>query len=96
MPSQEAYDLVIIDSSPVLPVIDSRLFARLVDTTVFFVRWESTPKDAANEALRLLQDFNAPIAGVALTMTDRRRQSRYGYYGDSYSYYGHYKNYYAS
>jgi capsular exopolysaccharide synthesis family protein len=90
------YDLVIIDSSPVLPAIDSRLFGRLVDTTVFFVRWEDTPKDAANEALRLLQDFNAPVAGVALTMTDRRRQSRYGYYGDSYSYYGHYKNYYTS
>ena len=93
---KKSYDLVIIDSSPVLPVIDSRLFGRMVDTTVFFVRWEDTPKDAANEALRLLHDFNVPVAGVALTMTDRKRQSRYGYYGDSYSYYGRYRDYYAS
>ena len=93
--ARDAYDLVIVDSSPVLPLIDSRLVGRLVDTTVFFVRWERTPKDAAAEALRLLQDFNVPIAGIALTMTDRRRQSRYGYYGDSYSYYGRYKDYYS-
>ncbi len=94
--AKKSYDLVVIDSAPVLPVIDSRQLGRLVDTTVFCVRWESTPKDASNEALRLLEDFNVPIAGVVLTMTDRRRQARYGYYGDSYSYYGHYKNYYAS
>ena len=90
------YDVVIVDSAPVLPVIDSRLLGRLVDTAVFLVRWERTPKDAANEALRLLSDFNVPIAGVALSMTDRRKQKRYGYYGDGYSYYGHYKNYYES
>ncbi len=91
-----SYDLVLIDSSPVLPVIDARLLARICDTTVFFIRWEDTPRDAAQEAVRLLQSFDAPIAGVALSMTDRKRQTRYGYYGDSYSYYGRYQNYYAS
>ncbi|HXC56179.1 MAG TPA: polysaccharide biosynthesis tyrosine autokinase [Rhizomicrobium sp.] len=91
-----SYDLVLIDSSPILPVIDARLLARICDTTVFFIRWEDTPRDAAQEAVRLLQSFGAPIAGVALSMTDRKRQTRYGYYGDSYSYYGRYQNYYAS
>ncbi|MEI9995406.1 MAG: polysaccharide biosynthesis tyrosine autokinase [Rhizomicrobium sp.] len=94
--ARQSYDLVLIDSSPVLPVIDARLLARLCDTTVFFIRWEETPKDAAQEALRLLLSFDAPIAGVALSMTDRKRQTRYGYHGDSYSYYGKYKDYYAS
>jgi exopolysaccharide transport family protein len=94
--ARQSYDLVLIDSSPVLPVIDARLLARLCDTTVFFIRWEDTPRDAAQEALRLLQSFDAPMAGVALSMTDRKRQTRYGYYGDSYSYYGRYQNYYGS
>jgi polysaccharide biosynthesis transport protein len=90
------YDLVVLDSAPVLPVIDTRLMARMVDTVLFFVRWESTPKDGAREGIRLLQSFNARIAGVALTMMDRHRQQRYGYYGDSYAYYGKYKNYYTA
>ncbi len=94
--ARQSYDLVLIDSSPVLPVIDARLLARLCDTTVFFIRWEDTPRDAAQEALRLLQSFDAPMAGVALSMTDRKRQTRYGYYGDSYSYYGRYQNYYGT
>ena len=90
------YDFVVLDSAPVLPVIDTRLMARMVDTVLFFVRWESTPKDAAREGIRLLQSFNARIAGVALTMMDRHRQQRYGYYGDTYAYYGKYKNYYTA
>lgn len=94
--ARQSYDLVLIDSSPVLPVIDARLLSRICDTTVFFIRWEDTPRDASQEAVRLLQSFDAPIAGVALSMTDRKRQVRYGYYGDSYSYYGRYQNYYAS
>jgi capsular exopolysaccharide synthesis family protein len=94
--ARQSYDLVLIDSSPVLPVIDARLLSRICDTTVFFIRWEDTPRDAAQEAVRLLQSFDAPIAGVALTMTNRKRQTRYGYYGDSYSYYGRYQSYYAS
>jgi polysaccharide biosynthesis transport protein len=93
---KQSYDLVIVDSSPVLPVIDSRILGAIMDTTVFFVRWEETPKDAASEALRLLHDFNVPVAGVALTMADRKRQRRYGYYGDSYNYYGYYQHYYAN
>jgi hypothetical protein len=31
-----------------------------------------------------------------MSMTDRKRQTRYGYYGDTYSYYGKYQSYYAS
>src|SRR6202012_4910500 len=52
--ARQSYDLVLIDSSPVLPVIDARLLSRLCDTTVFFIRWEETPKDASQEAVRLL------------------------------------------
>jgi succinoglycan biosynthesis transport protein ExoP len=94
--AKENYDLVVLDSAPVLPVIDTRLLSRMADGVIFFVRWESTAKDAAREAIRLLQTFNAKIAGVALTLMNRRLQQRYGYYGESYSYYGKYSKYYTS
>lgn len=91
---RDEFDIVIIDAAPVLPVVDSRILSRLVDTTVFAVRWHDTPRDAAKDALRLLRDFDGTIAGAVLTLVDLDRQKRYGY-GSSYYYYGRYREYYA-
>lgn len=89
------FDLVILDSAPVLPVVDSRVLAQLVDTTIFTVRWNDTSHDAAAEAVRQLRDFNANIAGVVLNMVDLDRQRAYGHSGGSAYYYGEYRKYYS-
>ncbi len=90
---RDQYDFVVIDSAPVLPVIDSRILAPLVDTTVFIAQWHRTPKDAAKNGIRHLQEFGARIAGVALTQVDLGRQKQYGY-GSNYYYYNRYRDYY--
>ncbi len=88
------YDLVILDSAPVLAVSDTLFMARLADKAVFLVRWSVTKRKAASLALNQIQSAGADIAGVLLTMVDVKRHARYGY-GDSGAYSGSLKKYYT-
>ncbi|ABS63521.1 Non-specific protein-tyrosine kinase [Parvibaculum lavamentivorans DS-1] len=90
----DSYDLVVLDSAPILPVSDSRVLSRLVDETVFVVRWATTPRDAAQTAVKELRRYEANIAGVVLAIVDTAKQARYGY-GDG-GYYGRYSKYYVN
>jgi capsular exopolysaccharide synthesis family protein len=92
---RDDYDLVVLDSAPVLPVSDSRVLSRLADETVFVVRWNETPRDAAQSALKELRQFDAKIAGAVLSVVDTTRQARYGY-GDGGYYYSRYSKYYVN
>lgn len=92
---RDDYDLVVLDSAPVLPVSDSRVLSRLADETVFIVRWNETPRDAAQSALRELRLFDAKIAGAVLSIVDTAKQARYGY-GDGGYYYSRYSKYYVN
>ncbi len=89
-----AYDLVILDSPPVLAVSDARILACEVDRTVFIVRWAETRREVAATALRQLTSAGAEMAGVLLSMVDVRKHARYGY-GDSGYYYGPARKYYT-
>lgn len=92
---RNTYDLVILDSAPVLPVSDARALSRLVDKTVFVVRWSETPKDAAAGGVRELRNYGADIAGVVLSAVDTTKQAKYGY-GDGGYYYRRYSRYYVN
>jgi exopolysaccharide transport family protein len=88
------FDLVILDSAPILPVTDTKILSRLADAVLFVVRWEQTPRDAAAEAVKALRDVHASIAGVALTRADTKRFHYYSFgYG---SYYYSYAKYYEA
>ncbi len=88
------YDLVVIDSSPVLAVADVRVLSRLVHKVVFLVRWADTRRDVAMSGLRQLIDAGGDVAGVMLSMVDVKQHSRYGYGGAGY-YYGRISKYYT-
>ena len=87
------FDLIILDSAPLLPVNDTKVIARLADTVLFVVRWEKTPRDAVIEAARALVDIHAHVAGVALT---RANAERYRYYSYGYQNYYAYDKYYSN
>ncbi|MEP3068247.1 MAG: polysaccharide biosynthesis tyrosine autokinase [Parvibaculum sp.] len=89
------YDLVVLDSAPVVPVSDSRVLSRVADETVFVVRWSETPRDAAQAAIRELRLYDAAIAGAVLAVVDTAAQAKYGY-GDGGYYYGKYSRYYVN
>lgn len=83
------FDVVLLDTPPVLPVADARLLAPLSDAVLFAVRWETTPDTAARQGLRHLEAAGAPPPGVVLTQIDLRKQASYGY-GGYVRYYGTY------
>lgn len=89
------FDLVIIDTPPVLAVAEARTLAAKSDAAILLVMWRKTPARAAQSAVRLLQQSGAPLAGATLTRVNMRTQARQGY-GDAAYYYSEYKNYYAS
>ncbi|MFD2113003.1 GumC family protein [Thiorhodococcus fuscus] len=93
--ADERYDLVIIDTPPLLAVSDAVIISHYVDVALFVVKWESTARDAVRNALELLRKAGAPLGGAILTQVDVKRHAYYGY-GDYASYYGRYGDYYAN
>ena len=87
------YDLVILDSAPVLPVAATKALAQVADKTVFIARWQDTPRDAAKAAVKELRALRVDIAGAVLSQIDLKKQSSYAY-GDSSYYHGQYSRYY--
>lgn len=88
-----SYDMVLLDSPPILAVSDARILARLVDRVVFAVRWADTGRATVVSCLRQVST-GAKLAGVALTMVNVKKHAQYGY-GDSGYYYGRVKKYYV-
>jgi capsular exopolysaccharide synthesis family protein len=74
-----AYDLVILDSPPVLRVADARVLSSLVDKTVFLAHWGSTPRADVLLGIKELLEAGADIVGVALSQVDAKKHARYGY-----------------
>lgn len=92
---RQHYELIIVDAAPVLPVSDTRLLARLADKVVYVVQWDSTPREAVMNGIKLLRDANADIAGTVLNQADLRRHAIYGYGYASYGYGANYAKYYS-
>jgi capsular exopolysaccharide synthesis family protein len=88
------FDLIFLDTPPLMAVADALVTARLSDYILFLIRWERTPREIAINALRLFRDLPKSI-GVVLVQVDVRRHSKYGY-GDYGYYYSKYKDYYSS
>jgi polysaccharide biosynthesis transport protein len=89
----ERYDMVILDSAPVLAVSDTRILATLAEQTLFVVRWASTSHKVAASAIRQLVEAGAHVAGVALTAVDVKAHAKDGF-TDSVLYAGRLREYY--
>lgn len=62
----EHFDLVILDTSPVLAVADAAILAALSDQVLLVVRAGSTSRTLAKEALVRLRSVGANVAGAVL------------------------------
>lgn len=88
------YDLIVLDSPPVLAVSDAIILSHLVDTTMYIVRWESTPRQAVIGGIKMMRTNGGNVAGAVLSRVNTRRHASYGY-ADSAYYYGRNKGYYS-
>jgi capsular exopolysaccharide synthesis family protein len=85
---REEFDFIVVDSPPVLPVVDAQLLEEIADATVLLARVGFTSRAALERAYKLLlmhrKDSARPAIGVLLNFVSRRSSAHYGYYG----YYG--------
>jgi polysaccharide biosynthesis transport protein len=71
------YDLLILDSPPVLVTADSLALCRMVEKVLFVVRWGQTRQEAMLEALKQLLDAQADVAGIAVSQVVAKEFRRY-------------------
>ena len=85
---RKSYDFVVIDGPPLLGVTESSLLASLVDTVLFVVKWGSTRRDVAQNAISELHALGwsdqtiAERVRAVVTQVDLMQHARYQY-GDA-------------
>jgi len=83
------FDVVLLDSPPLLAVTDAAVLATMVDGVVLVIRTERTKRDAVRRALGHVRSVRGRLLGAVLNDVDLRSGAYYGSYGHYYySYYG--------
>lgn len=80
----DVYDFVVIDSSPLLAVVDALKIASLVDVVIMCARADQTTRDEARAALEAILPANPSAVGFVLTGIPAKSPDEYGHYAYSY------------
>jgi len=89
---QQEADVVIVDSPPLLAVVDAAILGAIVDGTIVVANTQATRQESFRTALQNLEKASAYILGVVLQKVKLRRLgygSGYGYSYYSYYYYNY-------
>jgi succinoglycan biosynthesis transport protein ExoP len=84
---RQAFDIVLLDSPPLLPVTDAVILAELADATLLVIAAGETKRNQVQEAAEMLAQVDASRVGVILNEVEIG--GRYGY-RDRYGSYGTY------
>lgn len=81
---REQYQFVVVDLSPLVPVIDVCATIDFVDAFVFVIEWGRTTVDVVKHALRAAPPVADAIIGAVLNKADIKGLSSYDPYITSY------------
>jgi succinoglycan biosynthesis transport protein ExoP len=82
----DKYDLILLDSPPVMPVTDARILAASADATVLALRAEKSTRKGAVYSRDVLRSVGSRLLGVVVNDVPRRK-GVYGYYYTDAQYY---------
>ena len=82
----ETFDYVVVDLSPLLPVIDARATSNFIDSYVYVVEWGQTNRDIVERLLAETPEIHDRLLGVILNRADMRKMARYEGYASAYNY----------
>jgi capsular exopolysaccharide synthesis family protein len=73
------YDVILLDSSPVMVVSNTRVLSRMADKTILVVRWTETQRETVLASLRHLVADGAEMAGTVLWRVDAKEYAKHGF-----------------
>jgi succinoglycan biosynthesis transport protein ExoP len=82
---RQSYDYIIVDLSPLAPVVDVRAVTHLIDLFVFVIEWGRTKIDIVEHLLGTTQGVYDNLLGVVLSKAELTVMRRYE---------GHHANFY--
>src|SRR5262249_38221335 len=71
------YDYVIVDLSPLAPVVDVRVMTPLIDSFLLVVEWGRTKIEVAQLALNNARGVSDNLLGIVLNKADMKAFGRY-------------------
>ena len=84
------YDLILIDTGPLLLMAEARVVAGKTDKTILVIRWRRSLRSAVRQSLTLLKTFNADLLGITLNMVDLTQRRHHKDPGAAYKAYSKY------
>jgi succinoglycan biosynthesis transport protein ExoP len=75
------FDYIVIDTAPLLPVIDALALATVADKILVIVEWGHTRRAAISEAFKVLRPQVHRVAGIVLNKVDLKQLRGYAYQG---------------
>jgi capsular exopolysaccharide synthesis family protein len=84
---KQRYDLVLVDSPPVLGISDGSIIAREVDYVILVIQHRRYPREISLRAKRAIEEVHGNCVGMVLNCVSVKSD-------DSYYYYSSYGNYY--
>jgi succinoglycan biosynthesis transport protein ExoP len=87
--AREAFEIVILDTPPVGPVVDGLYLAQFADVITFVIRWANTSQQDARAAVAAINDAKRPEVEVIAVLTQQSearssyRNKYAGYYTET-------------
>jgi polysaccharide biosynthesis transport protein len=90
---QSRYDYVLVDLTPLMPIVDTRATRAFVDCYICVIEWGRTTSDAVKHAFRDAHNISENMLGIVLNKADINQVSRYYPTGENYYRNKHYAQY---
>ncbi len=78
--ARKAYDMIILDSPPIMQVSDALTLADFADATLLVVAYKTTRQRTLQEVLRRFESTRRPIIGTILSKVDAKKVPSQQYY----------------
>ncbi|RBP38676.1 capsular exopolysaccharide synthesis family protein [Roseimicrobium gellanilyticum] len=81
------FDLVLIDSPPIIGVSDASVLAAEADMTIIVVQHRKLPRQMLQRVKQTIEQVGGKVAGAVLNNVNINSDATYGYYTSYYGYY---------
>lgn len=84
---KQRFDLILVDSPPIIGVSDASVIASEVDQTMIVIQHRKIPRNILLRVKKAVESVGGKIIGVVMNNVDIRSDSQYQYYTSYYTYY---------